>query len=72
VYERLIETLKLFNDLGVEIATILWHTNSIKMYGGREYLKLVEEIWRLEWITPIKVMDLAIYMNRGVSCKKVL
>jgi len=72
VYEKLIETLKLFNDLGVEIATILWHTNSIKMYGGREYLKLVEEIWRLEWITPIKVMDLAIYMNRGASCKKVL
>jgi hypothetical protein len=72
VHAKLTEVLKHFNDLGVEIATILWHSNSVKMRGGREYLRLVEEIWRLEWLTPIKVMDLATYLNRGVPCKEVL
>lgn len=64
VYQKIIETLNNFNRQGIEIATLLWHTNSVRMYGGKEYLRLVEEIWRIEWLTPIKVIDTPILLCR--------
>jgi len=71
-YTKLIEILKGFNNAGVKIVTLLWHANSVKMYGGREYLRLIEEILRFEWITPVKIIDLAMYIYRDkVSCKKL-
>lgn len=61
-YRKLIEMLMTLYSEGVDVATILWHTNSIRMMGGRDYLKFVEDIWRLEWIKPIRVRDIENYL----------
>lgn len=62
-YDKLIEMLKILYNEGVDIATILWHTNSVRMIGGKDYLKLVEEIWKLEWIRPIRMCDVVNYLH---------
>ncbi|MEM1865779.1 MAG: hypothetical protein QXD57_06080 [Ignisphaera sp.] len=62
-YEKLIEILKILSNEGIKLATILWHTNSVRMIGGKDYLKFVEEIWRLEWIKPICMQDLKDYIH---------
>ena len=67
-FEKLIEFLSTLHKSGVEIATILWHTNSVRMVGGRSYLKFVEEIWRFEWLEPIRVKDVEKYLS---LCRKV-
>ncbi|MEM0026551.1 MAG: hypothetical protein QXT53_01270 [Ignisphaera sp.] len=66
-YQRIIETLENFNRQGIEIVTLLWHTNSVRMYGGKEYLRLVEEIWRIEWLTPVRVIDIPTLLCRKKS-----
>ncbi len=53
VFEVFVSSLRKLYEAGVRIATILWHTNSIRMIGGRDYLKFIENIWRYEWIMPI-------------------
>ncbi|MEM1646088.1 MAG: hypothetical protein QXL96_09525 [Ignisphaera sp.] len=62
-YEKLLEILSVLHNSGVCIATILWHTNSVRMIGGRDYLRFVEEIWRLEWIKPIRIRDIENYLH---------
>ncbi|MEM2511778.1 MAG: hypothetical protein QXX61_01450, partial [Ignisphaera sp.] len=57
------EMLNVLHNSGVCIATILWHTNSVRMIGGRDYLRFVEEIWRLEWIKPIRIRDIENYLH---------
>jgi peptidoglycan/xylan/chitin deacetylase (PgdA/CDA1 family) len=69
-YRKLVDVLKYLKSVGVEVATILWHVNSIKMRGGREYIRFIEDIWRLEWLTPLRVVDIAMFVGKGkVLCK---
>ena len=56
-YRKLIEMLKTLYNEKAQLITILWHTNSVRMIGGRDYLRFVEEMWRYEWIEPIRVCD---------------
>lgn len=62
-YKKLIEMLKTLFTEGTRVAVILWHTNSVRMIGGRDYLKFVEEIWRHEWVTPIRLSDVEKYLH---------
>jgi hypothetical protein len=69
-YRKLVDVLKYLKSVGVEVATILWHVNSIKMRGGREYIRFIEDIWRLEWLMPLRVADIAMFVGKGkVLCK---
>jgi hypothetical protein len=69
-YRKLVDVLKYLKSVGIEIATILWHVNSIKMRGGKEYIRFIEDIWRLEWLTPLRVVDIAMFVGKGkVLCK---
>lgn len=61
-YTKLVEMLKILYARGVKISTILWHSNSVRMIGGRDYLKFIEEIWRYEWIIPMRVIDVENYI----------
>lgn len=62
-YEKLLEVLKALRDEGVEVVTVLWHANSVRMVGGRDYLRLVEELWRLEWLEPVRVRDIEMRLH---------
>ncbi|MEM3980883.1 MAG: hypothetical protein QXF79_06490, partial [Ignisphaera sp.] len=64
-YEKLLEILSVLHNSGVCIATILWHTNSVRMIGGRDYLRFVEEIWRLEWINGLNQY---VYVTSRIIC----
>lgn len=55
--------LKILYNSGVHVATILWHTNSVRMIGGKDYLRFVEEVWRLEWVEPISIRDIKNYLH---------
>ena len=68
-YRKLVEMLRSLYIEGVELATILWHTNSVKMVGGKEYLRFIEDIWRYEWVQPVKVRDLEKYLRIHSICK---
>lgn len=57
-FEIIIEVLHKIHNQKITIATILWHTNSVKMIGGKEYFKLIERLWSIEWLQPIKIKDL--------------
>ncbi|ADM28397.1 conserved hypothetical protein [Ignisphaera aggregans DSM 17230] len=58
VFEVLLTSLRKLYESSIRIATILWHTNSIRMIGGREYLRFIEDLLRYEWIEPIRVIDI--------------
>lgn len=62
-YQKLLEALKYLHGEGVSITTILWHSNSARMRGGKAYLRFVEEIWRYEWIRPVRLRDLEGYLS---------
>jgi len=44
VIPYIVECLNRLKNLGVHVATILWHDSSILMKGGRVYPKLLEEL----------------------------
>jgi hypothetical protein len=70
-YRKLIEALTKLRQLNVTIVTLLWHTNSVRMRGGKDYLKLIEDIWRFEWIEPVRAMDIIDVVKEGKAlCRK--
>lgn len=56
-YTTLISLLRRFYNAGVRVATLLWHTNSVRMIGGRDYMRFIENIWSFEWLLPVKAID---------------
>lgn len=49
--------LNMFAERGVEIVTLLWHDNSIRMRGGRIYPKLLEHLASREDVILVKGID---------------
>lgn len=61
--------LRLVRESGGCIATLLWHDNSARMKGGREYSRLLEELQASEWLEPIRMLDAPRHLQRhGCQC----
>ncbi len=70
VVEVVIDVLRSAWMRGAGVATLLWHSNAVEMVGGREYVKLLEELWRYEWIRFVRardVLDLLEVVDRGAG-----
>jgi hypothetical protein len=70
VRKTVLEALRAAYEAGRRVATLLWHDCSVRMRGGREYLKLLEDLSGLDWIEPVKVMDVPKALERhGYACE---
>jgi hypothetical protein len=70
VRKTVLEALRAAYEAGRRVATLLWHDCSVRMRGGREYLKLLEDLSGLDWIEPIRVMDVPKALERhGYACE---
>jgi len=69
VVETVMSLLREVRESGSCVATLLWHDNSARMKGGREYAKLLEELQASEWLKPVSALDaLENLQKHGCRC----